>query len=270
MARAVEKVTADVSAAIAEGNVLVFAELAPLFSALVKERRGAHPSTADNLAQPLIPLFAKLDASGVDTSAVKMAFSAYGQALLSPKDRATLVLQANTLAVSHEQQRLQEAILRALNAPISDTVKEILEEDLVRHVPDAQVRGVLDHLTDDICATLDRAWEVALTEAIMHLVTAAESFDLSRDVPSLDGVLFPQVLLDLSGTPAGDAVRAWDRTNGTGKPSGADDWCELKDRMNYIVNLFRSRQRDPTLFDPPFSDQQLVAMARGQVPPPPL
>ena len=270
LGRAVQKVTADISVAIAEGNVLVFAELAPLFSALVAARRGPSASSADELVQALAPGLSALEASGVDTAPVRAAFNAYAQALTSAKDRPALVLAANTLAVAHEQQRLQPAIQKALNAPISDTLKEIVEQDLLAHISSSEVGRVLDRLNDDICAKLDEAWDVALTEAIMQLVTAAETFDLRRDVPPIDGVLFPAALGDLAGTPAEEVVSAWDRTGGTGKPSGADDWCDLEDRMNFIVNLFRSRQRDAALFDPPFSPEQLAAMAQGQVPPPPL
>ncbi|HEY1652420.1 MAG TPA: oxygenase MpaB family protein [Acidimicrobiales bacterium] len=270
LGRAVEKVTADVSTAIAAGNVLVFAELAPLFGTLIAARRGPGVSSPDDLLTALTPALSALERSGVDTTPVRGAFNAYAQALTSAKDRAALILAANTLAVSHEQQRLQSAIQSALNAPISDTLREVVEQDLLSHLPSAEVRGVLDHLTDDVCTALDQAWDVALTEAIMQLVTAAETFDLRRDVPPIDGVLFPPALRDLVGTPAEEVVASWDRTRGTGQPSGADDWCDLGDRMNYIVNLFRSRQRDTALFDPPFTVEQLAAMAQGQVPAPPL
>jgi hypothetical protein len=270
LGRAVEKVTADVSTAIAQGNVLVFAELAPLFSALLAARRGPAASSPEDLFGALTPALAALQDSGVDTAPVRAAFDAYTKVLTSAKDQAALVLAANTLAVSHEQQRLQPAIRRALNAPISDTLKQVVEQDLLVHLPSADARQVLDHLTDDICAALDQAWDVALTEAIMQLVTAAETFDLRRDIPPIDGVLFPPALTDLVGTPAEDVVATWDRTGGSGQPSGADDWCKLEDRMNYIVNLFRSRQRVTTLFDPPFTAEQLAAMSQGQVPAPPL
>ena len=40
--------------------------------------------------------------------------------------------------------------------------------------------------------------------------------------------------------------------------------------MNFIVNLFRSRQQDATLFEPPFSPAQLAVLHQGQLPPGPL
>jgi hypothetical protein len=125
-------------------------------------------------------------------------------------------------------------------------------------------------LTDELCTVLDDGWDMALTESIMQLVTASETFDLREDVPPLAEGMFPPGLRTLAGTPAETAFAQWDKTAGTGAPSGAHDWAVLDERMNFIVNLFRSRQKDATLFDPPFSSEQLAHLAQGQLPPPPL
>jgi hypothetical protein len=266
LVRAVEAVTNDVSAEIAGGNVLVFAELAPIFSALL-EAWQRQPGTPDDLAAMLRPALALVTDGAEDVGA---AFDAYERSLFGPANRAFLVLEANTLAVAHEQRRLQAAISGALDAAITDTVKKVVEDDVVRHVPTAEARRELDRLTDDVCSVLGSGWDTALTETIMQLVTASETFDLRNDVPSLAGTLFPAPLDDLEGSAAAEAVARWDRTNGTGTPSGARDWAVIEERMNFIVNLFRSRQRDPSLFQPPFSDAQLAALAEGSLPSGPL
>jgi hypothetical protein len=190
--------------------------------------------------------------------------------MFAPAERALLVLEANTLAVAHEQHRLQSAISGALNAAITDTVQKIIEDDVVRHVPTSEARRALDTLTDDVCKVLGEAWDTALTEAVMQLATASETLDLRKDVPPLAGTMFPPALRDLTGTEADAAVARWDKTRGTGAPSGARDWAVLEERMNFIVNLFRSRQRDPSLFDPPFSQAQLADLAEGRLPAAPL
>ncbi len=268
LAQAVEGISADVSKQVAAGNVLVFAELAPLFSAFL-DACGSQPATPEELAADLAPALATLD-SAEDAATLEAAFDAYGRAVFGPTDRAALILQANTLAVAHEQRRLQSAIAAALNAAITDTLQKVIEGDVVGHLPTAEARHLLDGLTNDVCKVLDGAWDTALTEAIMRLVTASETLDLRRDVPPLSEGLFPPALRDLSGTTAEQAVAQWDKTGGTGRPSGAHDWAVLEQRMNFIVNLFRSRQRDGTLFDPPFSDAQLAVLAEGQLPPGPL
>jgi hypothetical protein len=269
IAQAIDSVTADVSKQVSDGNLLVFSELAPLFTALLDAYQ-ASPSSPEQISAALAPAFAVLAQNSETPPGVVAAFHAYGAARFAASDRAALVLQANTLAVTHEQQRLQPAIAGALNAPITDTLKQVIEADVIAHLPMAEGRRVLDGLVDEMCKVLDDTWDTVLTEVIMRLVTATETLDLRRDVPPLAGGMFPSELLDIAGTEAHAAVAQWDRTNGTGVPSGARDWAVLGDRMNFIVNLFRSRQRDAALFHPPFSSEQLELLAEGQLPPGPL
>jgi hypothetical protein len=268
LGQVVESVTSDVSKEIAAGNVLVFAELAPIFAAMIQTLR-SNPETAQDLADALAPAMSSLG-TDADATAVATAFDSYSRALFGPADRSTLILQANILAVAHEQRRLQPAISAALDAAISDTLKKVIEDDIVGHLPSSAARQMLDALTNDLCGVLDEAWDTALTEAIMQLITASETFDLRRDVPPLPGGMFPPELRELHGTAAESAITQWDKTAGTGSPTGARDWADLADRMNFIVNLFRSRQNDATLFDPPFSAAQLDDLAKGQLPPGPL
>ena len=48
--------------------------------------------------------------------------------------------------------------------------------------------------------------------------------------------------------------------------SRAIDWGSLDDRMCFIVNLFRSRQKSLELFDQPFFYEQRLEMAANRVP----
>ena len=268
LGRIIDSVTSDVSSQIAAGNVLVFSELAPIFAALV-QGLGADPATPGTLAAVMTPVLSALG-SDADAAAVRTAFDGYGRAPSAGGERAALILESNILAVAHEQRRLQPAISGALNAAISDTLKKLIETDIIGHIPGEGARHALDELTDGLCSVLDQAWDTALTESIMRLVTPREAFDLRQDVPPLPDGMFPPSLANLEGTKAGTAYSQWDKTNSTGRPSGAHDWAVLDQRMNFIVNLFRSRQQDATLFDPPYSPEQLAVLERGQVPPGPL
>jgi hypothetical protein len=268
LGRVVDDVTGDVSSQIAAGNVLVFAELAPIFTALV-QGLGSEPFTQDALAATMAPALSALG-NGADAATVAVAFDDYGRAPFAGGGRPALVLDANILAVAHEQRRLQPAISGALNAAVTDTLKRLIETDVVRHVPGEDARHTLDELADGLCSVLDQAWDTALTESIMRLVTPRETFDLRQDIPPLPDGMFPLGLRALSETPADASYAQWDKTAGTGIPSGAHDWAELHERMNFIVNLFRSRQQDATLFEPPFSPAQLAVLQQGQLPPGPL
>jgi hypothetical protein len=267
LGRVIEDVAGDVSSQIAACNVLVFAELAPIFSALLRGL-GSEPVTQETLAAAMAPA---LEALGTDPDAtVAVAFEGYGRAPFAGGGRAALVLDANILAVAHEQRRLQPAIAGALNAAVSDTLKKLIETDIVRHVPGEDARRTLDEVADGLCSLLDQAWDTALTESIMRLVTPREIFDLRQDIPPLPDGMFPLGLRALNETPAEASYAQWDKTAGIGNPSGAHDWAELGERMNFIVNLFRSRQQDATLFEPPFSAAQLTVLQQGQLPPGPL
>ncbi len=102
----------------------------------------------------------------------------------------------------------------------------------------------------------------------MRLVTADEILDLHLTLPALPGqALFGE---PLAGADAGAAVANWDRTYGRGHPCGVGDWASIGERMNYIVNLFRSRQQHPALCRPPFSAAQVAAIETGQIPSGPL
>ena len=47
---------------------------------------------------------------------------------------------------------------------------------------------------------------------------------------------------------------------------GATDWCDLRQRMHYIVHLFRAYAADATLFSEPFSPDEVADFRRGAIP----
>jgi hypothetical protein len=271
---AVREALADVSEHIAHGNTLVYAELAPLFVAFVERCETGDPSTitADELR-------ALLDAAGGGPTAadVAAAFEWWRTAIVATDEstRAFAVLAANVLAVSHEQKRLQGDIAAALDAGLV-TADRIVDKLLPPWVP-----GVIDRLVaavvgEPLQRIARRMFRELTTELLMTLHVPGAVLRLHEDVPRLpDGQRWPALLAELADSPEEVAMavavyREWDRTGGTGEHDGAHDWAVLHQRMSYIVNLFRGRQRDPSLTAHPFTDDQLTAMRRGEVPPGPL
>jgi hypothetical protein len=271
---AVHEALTDVSQHIAHGNTLVYAELAPLLVAFV-ERCESGPVPSMTAAEVQGLLTAAAGAPLDDDLAA--AFEWWRRAVVTSdeRSRAFAVLAANVLAVSHEQRRLQPDISAAMNAGLLTAAR------IISHVTPSW----MPHLVDRLVALLvgqplqrvaSRLWQELTTELMMTLRVPGAVLRLHHDIPPLaDGQAFPEVLAELADSPEEVALavavyRKWDRTNGAGRPAGAEDWAVLTQRMNFIVNLFRGRQRDPSLAASPFTDVQLAAMRQGRVPDGPL
>jgi len=147
--------------------------------------------------------------------------------------RDELMLYANLLAILHEHQRLEPYIDASVPRP---------------------VRGFV-------------------TRRLLGFTVGAEAMKVSADVPTRGPAPFPDTLATLELPELErllDGPRGWDRTPDSTVGSAARDWTRLSERMNFIVDLFRTRQTDPNLFAPPFSAAQREQIRSGRVPHGPL
>lgn len=71
----------------------------------------------------------------------------------------------------------------------------------------------------------------------------------------MESTLFPPHLRTLENPKLRELMGRLDATPDSLKGTAAKDWSKLDQRMNYIVDLFRSRQSDPHLFDQPFGKE---------------
>jgi hypothetical protein len=88
-------------------------------------------------------------------------------------------------------------------------------------------------------------------------------------VPSVLGNAFPETLRTLDMPELVAFMRGmdgWDRTPDSLDGSHARDWSRLEDRMNFIVDLFRSRHLADEVFAQPFSADQCAAIRAGRMP----
>jgi hypothetical protein len=263
-----------VSDHIAHGNTLVYGELAPLFVAFLERVEGADATaiTDDDVDAALAGA-----STGPVPADVVAAFRWYRRALVATDatGRAFAVLAGNVLAVAHEQQRLQVDVVDAMDAGLV-TAAQVIDELMPHRTPDPVVAAVTKAAGPPLQELVDSVWGGTMTKLLMTLRVPGAALRLRDDLPPLsDGRLFPTALAELLDDPeelaeAVGVFGAWDRTHGTGRHDGAHDWAVLGDRMNYIVNLFRSRQQDPTLAVPPFTAEQLAAMQAMRMPEGPL
>jgi len=166
---------------------------------------------------------------------LRAAYRHYREAAYAadPDHRDELMLYANLLAILHEHHRLEPYIDASLPKP-------------VRRLVTARLLGF----------------------SIGH-----ESMRVSENVAPDHGAAFPVTLATIEDRDLAtllDGPGGLDRTPDSLDGSAAHDWTELSDRMNFICDLFRSRQLDPELFEPPYTDAQDAAIAAGRVPDGPL
>lgn len=203
---------------IAHGNRLVLAEIGSatieFLTAVTRQQGGDHLALEHFLAT-LEP--GPADDGGQDL--LRRAFTCYAAAIAEalPERRHQLVFAANCFAVRHEHTRLQL--------------------DIRRSMPWALRRLLTRHRLD--------FW------------VGAEHLHVGHDLGDSNGDAYPSSLATLTVSEARAAVRELRnvrRPPGTLTGSAAADWTVLDQRMNYIVDLFRSRHLAPEVFDAPYGD----------------
>ena len=204
---------------------------------------------------------------------LREAFTAYATAFREsdPKARAELILLANLAIGWHEQTRLQPEIVEALDAPFAEPVK--LRRGLLRNLLRPRFGLALRLLADLLPwrrtpakAALDeldrRVKEVAhevVTHAVLTLSLPGRAVSLGRDVPGR----FPPELERLENADLHALLARLDRTPNSTRGSGAKSWASLTDRINYIVDLFRVYQHDPTVLSDAFTADQVATIKAG-------
>lgn len=274
VAARLERIQELVTESVSAGNLKVFAELAPVFADLTRTFSRDERYDRDKLARFLERLDrGPTEAGGQDTLAE--ALGHYYEAMFErdEKRKAELMLLGNIKVGLHEQMRLQPNIVQALNAPLAVGLRDPLGLRLAgrllpflpRLVPAALKRrnsAVERRLVD---STADR-WRRLVTRHVMTIRLPYGELRLGTAVPELaTATRYPDVLLTLEHPELVRVVAAFGGSTEDGRARGVD-WGVLEDRMRFIVELFRSRQRSLELFAPPFLYEQILEIAAGRVP----
>ena len=184
--------------------------------------------------------------------------------------RSAWILLANLLIGLHEQTRLQPQIEAAIDAPLTTT--EDLGERVLHALlpgsrrwprllrrPAASFAGWLAHGIRREAIAVTRG---VVTERMMTLSLAGRVLSLAR---GLDQPV-PAPLVQVTVLEVADFLREYDTCAPGGTGCGASDWCDLGQRMHYIVHLFRAFADDGTLFTRPFTSEQVAAFRAGIIP----
>lgn len=221
---------------IAEGNRKVFKEIAPHFARFNETFKGDTAPNAEKLArfqEGFKP--GSVQQGGQDL--LKDAFTNYYNAKFEtdPDRKKELMFLGNGQIGLHEQNRLQP-----------------------------EIQGSLPYGTRGLAT--DHMMSLGLPNSRGQI----EALPLGQDVPKFNGRNSPLELQSLENRDANSMVRKYDKSPYNLEGSGAKDWTKLPDRMNYILDLFRSRHDDGNLFRSPFSASQTRSIEAGVVPGGPL
>ncbi len=209
---------------------------------------------------------------------LRRAFRHYAQALEEPgpKLRAELLFLANLEIGLHEQTRLQPEIAESMDAAAVGffTFTRALFRGIFPlngwlHLAYLYLMRLLGRPTE-----LDKAIQAFLNEvklALRRLITelmmtitlpSGEVLRLSEDLKAGFAEPLRQLTLPELVEFLAQHGLAFENTQGT----GALDWADLPDRLNFICGLFRCYQERPDLLGAPFTPQQVEALKAGRLP----
>jgi len=262
------------SAQVAAGNLKVFAEIGREFARFM----AMVPVDAREDSPEFLAFAAGLrpgpPPDGQDY--LREAFAHYQQQRREADAgaRAAWILLANLKIGLHEQTRLQPEIVSAVNAPIV-TVEDLGARILHVLLPSSRrwpriahdpVATVIGWLASRVRKEAVRVTQEVVTHALMVLAVPGSndeytSLALGRDLlaPVPPSLAASHVFLETF-------VKVYDPCPPGGTECGAKDWCDLPQRMHYIVHLFRAYADTASLFGPPFTPQQVASFRSGIVP----
>jgi len=254
----------SVSDAVSDGNLRIFSDMAPAivrFLDLVGEDEEENASKMRRLWEELRP--GPSEKGGQEL--LGLALSAWYEASREsdPGRKSQLILLGNARLGLHEQTLVQPDLVEALGAPLRNRVGDEYARtvDLLAGRLPGKIRSVLrrgaEALQRRALGTVTLLLRRVITRRMMRLRMPDGELALGGAVPLLpDGSLYPAELRELSHPELvelfGRLVRHPDSPG-----SGAVDWANLDDRMDFIARLFRAQQRNPTLFAPPLDHAQL-------------
>jgi len=258
------------SAAVADGNLKVFEEIGREFARfLATVPVDAPPDSAESRA------FAAGLGSGPPPDgqdSLREAFEHYQRQRFEPDAtlRAGLTLLANLKIGLHEQVRLQPQIAAAVDAPIvtiADLGARVLPILLpgsrrwphALHDPAATAVGWIAARIRRDAVAVTRA---VVTESMMVLALPNRVLSLGRN---LDEPM-PEVFRAPAPPALAEFVSAHDPCAPGTSSCAARDWCDLRQRMHYILHLFRAYAAEPSLFSEPFTPEQVARFRAGVLP----
>jgi hypothetical protein len=210
---------------------------------------------------------------------------------ISPKRRSELILLGNVRLVAYEQRRLQPILDRNLKLLPHALQLRVVTEWFGRNDFRTRAATRAYQIASPMFPRVEEAFQIAATRNVYRMILGQERLRFGADVPLpppahpllrkdqptedqdryAEGDFFP---FDLQTLEHPDLWSEWqhhDRSFGQGERTAVDNWLRLPERLNYIVNVFRSRQQLCALYErpsatpaPPLPDPPVLGPVRTQ------
>jgi hypothetical protein len=259
---------ARASDAVARGNRKVFQEIGREFARFLATFHDDTRFDPDEIARFCASLRPGDPPDG--QRVLGEAFGAYCEARHAEdaKDKSELMLLANLRAGFHEQIRLQPEIAEALHTSLPNP-EELKRKLLANLVSGFWIRSDLAQFSgrslwlDRLVHEINRLIGQVITEHLMTLhLPGGEVVRLGRDLTTT----FPPVLAEIRNPKLRQMLAQTDSTPDSLVGSGATDWANFKERMQFITDFFRAYQERSQLFDAPFTPEQVISLKSGRKP----
>jgi hypothetical protein len=259
---------ARASDAVARGNRKVFQEIGREFARFLATFHDDTRFDPDKIARFCASLRPGDPPDG--QRVLGEAFGAYCEARHAEdaKDKSELMLLANLRAGFHEQIRLQPEIAEALHTSLPNP-EELKRKLLANLVSGFWIRSDLAQFSgrslwlDRLVHEINRLIGQVITEHLMTLhLPGGEVVRLGRDLTTT----FPPVLAEIRNPKLRQMLAQTDSTPDSLVGSGATDWANFKERMQFITDFFRAYQERSQLFDAPFTPEQVTSLKSGRKP----
>jgi hypothetical protein len=258
------------SEAVAAGNLKVFEEIGREFARFLEQVPADAPPESPAFTTFAVQLRPGHTPDGQQL--LREAFTHYQQQRpeTDPAARAAWTLLANLKIGLHEQTRLEPEIARAVDAPLT-TARELGARVLDVLIPGSRrwprllrtpAYSVVGWLAMRVRNAATAITREAVTEAMMVLALPTGVLALGRNLEAP----LPSIFRGSPHPVLAAFIKEYDPCPPGVSECGADDWCNLRQRMHYILHLFRAYAEEPGLWGPPFTPEQMASFRVGIVP----
>lgn len=256
-----DTVLTQVSLLLSEGNLMIFGELAlPFYHMLATFQDEPKPSIRKWLG------FLKehctigsVEEGGQNLVRESMTCFYEARFEKDPNKKSERILLGNLLVGLHEQTRLQPVIENALAVPFDTFTKGFVRDGKPESFWQILSNNALGYSRKTVLRTV--------TRMVMTYALPTRDLRIGKDlVPPTGMVNYPRELYTIESKRLLEILATFDVSKNTLSGSGADNWGNLNDRMNFLSDFFRSYQHYDQLLQAPFTEAQITDIELGKYP----